>query len=194
MFSRICITRDTKGITMIESMIVIAIGLIGVLGSYALLLSVKGTASASAEVIEVQQEARYIVERIARELRESSPNAVGPDSMLYEDSYQISFDTPRDTNRKFIVNSEGEPEWQRTISYMLDPYSHTLYRYQQYGASNAAEYGEYEMVSKNVEHLAFRRTHDMITISIRTFSNKDGKIGNVADSYADFYTMVKLRN
>jgi type II secretory pathway pseudopilin PulG len=191
MFRRICITRDTKGITMIESMIVIAIGLIGVLGSYALLMSVKGTAAASAEVIEAQQEARYIVERIARELRESSPETVGPDSMLYEDSYLISFDTPRDSNRKFVVGIEGEPEWQRTISYMLDPYSHTLYRYQQYGESNT---GEYEVVSKNVQHLAFRQTHDMITISIRTFSNKGGGIGSVADSYADFYTMIKLRN
>ena len=191
MFRRICIIRDTKGITMIESMIAIAIGLIGVLGSYALLVNVKGTAAASAEVIEAQQEARYIVERIARELRESSPNAVGPDSMLYEDSYQISFDTPRDTNRKFIVGTEGEPEWQRTISYMLDPYSHSLYRYQQYGESNT---GEYEVVSKNVQHLAFRRTNDMVTISIRTFSNKGDKIGSVADSYADFYTMIKLRN
>jgi type II secretory pathway pseudopilin PulG len=191
MFKRICITRDTKGITMIESMIVIAIGLIGVLGSYALLLNVKGTAVASAEVLEAQQEARYIVERIARELRESSPNAVRPDSMLYEDSYQISFDTPRDANRKFIVGTEGEPEWQRTISYMLDPYSQSLYRYQEYGTSNASEY---EVVSNNVQHLAFRRTHDMITISVRTFSNKGGGIGSVADSYADFYTMVKLRN
>lgn len=194
MFRRTCITRDTKGITMIESMVVIAVGLIGVLGSYALLLNVKGTAAASAEVIEAQQEARYIVERIARELRESSPDTVGPDSMLYGDSYQITFYTPRDSNRKFIVGLEGEPEWQRTISYMFDPYSHTLYRYQQYGLSNSAEYGEYEVVSKNVEHLAFRRTHDMITISVRTFSNKGEKMGSVADSYSDFYTMVKLRN
>ncbi len=190
MFRRICITRDTKGITMIELMIVIAIGLIGVLGSYALLLNVKGTAAASAEVIEAQQEARYIVERIARELRESSPTTVAPSSMLYEDSYQITFATPRDSNRRFIVGIKGEPEWQRTITYTFDPYSHTLYRYQEYGASNATE----EVVSKNVQHLAFRQTHDMITISIRTFSNKGDKMGSVADSYADFYTMIKLRN
>jgi len=191
MFRRICITRDTKGITLIESMIVIAVGLIGVLGSYALLLNVKGTAAASADLIEAQQEARYVVERIARELRESSPNAVGPNSMLYEDSYQITFDTPRDSNRKFIVGSEGEPEWQRTISYMWMPNSFSVYRYQQYASSDS---GEYELVSKNVERLAFRQTNDLVTISIRTFSNKGGKIGSVADSYADLYTMIKLRN
>jgi len=115
MFRRICITRDTKGITLLESMIVIAVGLIGVLGSYALLLNVKGTAAASAEVLEAQQEARYIVERIARELRESSPERIGPNSMLYEDSYQVFFDTPRDSTRRFRVGAEGEPEWQRNI-------------------------------------------------------------------------------
>jgi prepilin-type N-terminal cleavage/methylation domain-containing protein len=191
MFRRIFIIRDTKGLTMIESMIVIAIGLIGVLGSYALLLNVRGTAAASAEVIEAQQEARYIVERIARELRESSPTTVAPDSMLYEDSYQITFDTPRDPNRKFIVGIEGEPEWQRTITYTFDPNSHTASRYQEYGTSNVTEY---EVVSENVQHLAFGRTHDMITISIRTFSNKGDKMGSVADSFADLYTMVKLRN
>jgi hypothetical protein len=191
MFRRICIIRGTKGITAIELMIVIAIGLIGVLGSYALLLNVKGTAAASAEVIEAQQEARYIVERIARELRESSPTTVAPDWMVYEDSYEITFDTPRDPNRKFIVGIEGEPEWQRTITYTFDPYSHTLSRYQQYGTSNITEY---EVVSENIQHLAFGRTHDMITISIRTFINKGDKVGSVADSYADLYTMVKLRN
>ena len=191
MFRRICITRDTKGITAIELMIVVAIGLIGVLGSYALLLNVKGTAAASADVLEAQQEARYIVERIARELRESSPTIVGPDWMLYEDSYEITFDTPRDSNRRFIVGTEGEPEWQRTITYEWEPSSRSLYSSQKYGAS---EYEESELVSKNVEHLAFRRTNDMITISIRTFSNKGEEIGSVADSYADFYTMIKLRN
>jgi type II secretory pathway pseudopilin PulG len=191
MFRRICITRDTKGITLLESMIVIAVGLIGVLGSYALLLNVKGTAAASADVLEAQQEARYIVERIARELRESSPEKIGPNSMLYEDSYEITFDTPRDNTRRFIVGAEGEPEWQRTITYKWLPNSLSLYRSQKYGAS---EYEESELVSKNVEHLAFRQTNDMVTISVRIFSNKGGEIGSVADSYADFYTMVKLRN
>ena len=198
MFKPIGIIRGSKGITMIEAVIAMAVGLVGVMGGYSLFANTQGTIAGNTAVVQAQQEARNIVERIARELRESTPDRVWPSYMTYEESDYIVFYTPRDSNRNFIVDADGKPEWQRAILYTVDPYSHSLYRYQLYtsGDCEPTERFQYEIVSRNIDQdgLVFKRTNDMIIISVRTFSSKGEKIGSVADSYAEFYTMVKLRN
>jgi hypothetical protein len=115
--------------------------------------------------------------------------------MSYDESDYIVFFTPRNEDRTFMVDSEGKPKWQRAILYRLDTDS-KLRRYQVYisGTAEPQEIFQSEVVSKNVERLLFSRTDDMITISIRTFSDHNGKVGHVARSHADLYTMVKLRN
>jgi hypothetical protein len=173
-----------------------SIGLIGVAGGYALLANVQGTMSGNSAVTRAQQEARFIVERITRELCESSRDRVWPNPMPYEGSDYIVFLTPRNENRVFMVDNDGNPQWQRAILYRLDSDS-KLRRYQLYmsGTAEPSERYQSEIVSRNVEELLFNRVNnDMITIQIRTFSDQAGKVGHVARSHAEFYTMVKLRN
>ena len=95
------------------------------------------------------------------------------------------------------MNPEGEPEWQRAIAYWLEPWEHKLYRFQYYMWHDPGvddDWFDFEVVSKNVEYMSFRRVNDMITINLRTFADNTGGIGQVARSHAEFTTTVKLRN
>jgi len=196
MFKRIDSVRNPKGFTLIEMVIAMSIGLIGVAGGYALLANVQGTMAGNSAVTQAQQEARFIVERITRELCESSRDRVWPSPMPNGGSDYIVFLTPRNEDRVFIVDNDGNPQWQRAILYRLDSDS-KLRRYQLYmsGTVEPSERYQSEIVSRNVEQLLFNRVNnDMITIHIRTFSDQGEKVGHVARSRAEFYTMVKLRN
>jgi prepilin-type N-terminal cleavage/methylation domain-containing protein len=188
--------RSPKGVGMIEVLIAIVIGAIGMLGAYTLLANVHGTTIGNSATVQAQQDARNIVERIAREMRESSPEMIWPDNMTYEESHYVCFCTPRDEARAFIVDAAGKPDWQRYIAYVFDPGTHEVRRYQLYMKYNPdTDYTvESEIVSKNVEKMSFTRYKDMVTISIRTFANRERRTGHAAQSYADFYTMIKLRN
>jgi len=185
--------RKPKGFTLIEVVIAMSVGIIGAMGGYALFANIQGTTAGNSAAVQAQQEARFIVERIARELRESNRDKVWPNPMPSAGSNYITFLTPRDSNASFIVDAtSGKPKWQRVISYNLDN-SNCLNRYQSYlsGAPSAPN----EILSRKVERLLFNRVNnDMITISIRTFSDQGEKVGHVARSYADLFTMVKLRN
>lgn len=194
--------RNSDGISLLEVMIAVAIGLIGVAGSYSLLATMNSTLTENAETLQAQQEARNIMERMTRELRESSPEVVWPDGYTENgETYWVYFFTPRNINREFMVNAEGEPSWQRGIKYWLDWNTNILYRFQFYLNFNPAvdnwdtsDWYTFEEISRNVEKLTFKRDNDMFTISLRTFANSDGGLGNVARSYADLSTTIKLRN
>ncbi len=190
------ITRNSKGFSLVEVIIAMVIGLIGAMGSYALLASMHGTRAENMAVLQAQQEARNIMERVTRELRESSPEVVWPDWEDWEDSEWVYFFTPRNANREFMVNPEGEPEWQQAIAYWLDSLNNTLYRYRYYLTWDPVleNWFEFEVVSKNVEDISFRRVNDMITINIRTFSDNDGGIGQTARSHSELTTTIQLRN
>jgi len=165
------------------------LALIGIVGSCSLLSDVHGTLIGSTETVQVQQDARIILENIARELRESDYQLVVPDPMI--DSYYIGFRTPRDSIGTFRVDEAGNPDYQRYIEYGLDPESNCLYRYQSYLYEPETQY---EMVVKNVQGVLFNRVGDMVTISIRTFADQSGKTAHAADAYTDFSTRVRLRN
>jgi prepilin-type N-terminal cleavage/methylation domain-containing protein len=203
MLKPIEILRREKGLTLIEVLIAIVITLVGSLAGYAFLAGVRGTVAGNSAVIQSQQEARITVERMARELRESNRDKIWPDPIPTGGSHYIIFFTPRDESRSFVLDEVvhyGRPGWQRTIAYALGENS-TLYRYQIYNLPNRPEPDTErlfrsvpEVVSKNVEWLAFTRDKDLFTISIRMFSDSGDKIGNVAPSYTDFNTTIKLRN
>ncbi len=200
--------RNSKGMTLIEILVVMSLVLIGVLGAYSLLANIQATQSRNVKLTQAQQEARNIVEQIVRDLRESSMDQVWIDSTSGElDS--IVFFTPRDEDRAFNISHEvdaegnalpgyGRPVWQRTVAYSLDSYSHCLYRYESPKLISEVDKIKWsvrsELVSKRVEKLLFSRVDDMITISIRTSEKPNSKFGYVAESYADFYTMVEFRN
>ncbi len=192
--------RSSKGISLMEVMIAMAIGLIGVMGGYALLTSMNSTRVENTAVVVAQGEARNILERMTRELRESSPEAVWPRYNTNGEKYNwVYFWTPRNADREFMINTEGEPEWQRGIQYWLNWNSNTLYRRRFYltfdpYTNDWSDWFNFEMVSENVEEMTFSRDDDMFTINIRTFSDSDGGMGNVARSYADLSTTIKLRN
>ena len=186
--------KNPGGFTLVEMLIAMAVILIGVLASYALLASVHGTRIGDVATVQAQQEARNIVEQIARELRESSPDVVWIGGS--EQNY-ISFFTPRNANKQFIVNSEGLPNWQRAIGYALDTESNELKRYQLYLTYDPDLFYDSfysETISRNAEDLTFSIVNDLITISVRTFYDHDEKSGNVVRSYSEFSTTVKMRN
>ena len=192
--------KSSKGISLMEVMIAMAIGLIGAMGGYAILASMDSTRVENTAVVVAQGEARNILERMTRELRESSPEVVWPRYDTNGAEYNwVYFLTPRNADREFIINTEGEPEWQRGIQYWLNKDSNTLYRFRFYltfdpDADDWSNWFQFEIVSENVEELTFSRDDDMFTINIRTFSHSDGGLGNVARSYVDLSTTIKLRN
>ncbi len=197
MISEIINLKSAKGFSVIEVFIGISISLIGALAAYVFIISIKQSMAGSSEVTKTQQETRVILERITRELRESSPNEIWPDSMTYSSSDYIVFLTPRNDDREFIVGSDGKPKWQRAIRYRYDQYSKELFRDQIY-ISDTTGYPLWdtyysEVVSENVEKLLFSRNNDMIVIALRTFSDEN-KTENMADSYTDLNTRVKMRN
>lgn len=192
--------KSSKGISLMEVMIAMAIGLIGAMGGYALLTSMNSTRTENMAVVEAQGEARNILERMTRELRESSPEVVWPQFDTNGTEYNwVYFLTPRNADREFIINTEGEPEWQRGIQYWLNEDSNILYRFQFYlnfdpDTDDWSNWLQVETISENVEKLTFSRDDDMFTVNIRTFSYSDGGQGNVARSYMDLDTTIKLRN
>ena len=117
MFKSIDTMRNTEGMTLIETLVAIFMGFVGMMGSFALLASVKGTLTENTAVVLAQQEARNVVTSIARELRESSPKHIYIYSWSYSEGESESdfvfFYTPRDGDRRFVVDASGEPEWHR---------------------------------------------------------------------------------
>ena len=198
MFRLIDISRGTRGITLMETAIAISVALIGALGGYTLLANVRGTMAGNTAAIEAQQDARNIVERIARELREASPEKLWPDRMMYEGSDYIIFYTPRDENAKFIVDDQGKPEWRRAVAYIIDSESNEIHRHQLYmNDSPDITYDTYqfEVIAKNVEQLSFTQARDMVAVYVRTYTDRgEGEAGHSSRAYAEFQTKIKLRN
>ena len=198
MFKPMDIIGNNKGLTLVETLVAIALGSVAVMGSFTLLTGVQGTMTENSEAVQAQQEARNILQRIAREVRESSPEKTWIYSWSdYEnegDADTIFFYTSRDKDSRFIVDDSGKPDWQREISYALDRYSNHLYRFQYYMSLDEGYPYQWEIVSRNVEKLSFEQVNDMLVISIRTFADTAEGTGNVARAYANFHTMINLRN
>lgn len=197
MLKTINLIKKTSGLSLIEMLVTIAVISIGIMASYSLLASIRGTRVGNVAAIQAQQEARNILERIAREVRESSPEVLQISSMYEGQASHIRFYTPRNAEKQFIVDPEGAPKWQRSIEYMLDPYTHEISRYQYYMTYDPDAYdGSYhfESISKNAEKLTFNRVNDLLTISVRTFYDHEGKVGTVTRAHAELSTTVKLRN
>jgi len=197
MRKRMNITGNASGLSLIEMLIAIAVISVGVMASYTLLASVRGTRVGNVAAVQAQQEARNILEQIAREVRESSPEVLWVSSMYEGQASYISFYTPRNAEKQFIVDPEGAPKWQRSVEYMLDPYTNELCRYQYYLTYDPDIYDApyyFECISKNAEKLTFNRVNDLLTISVRTFYDHEGKVGSVTRAHADLSTTIKLRN
>ena len=190
------IVANEKGLSLMETLVAVSLGSAAILGSLSLLMGVEGTMTESREAVQVQQEARNIVECIAREVRESCPDKIQITSYPQGewDAETILFHTPRDEDGRFVMDNSGKPDWQREIAYELDRDSHYLYRSQYYLASGEGGAYQSEVVSKNVERLNFAQNNDMLLISIRTFVDTCDGTGYRSRAYADFQTMVKLRN
>jgi prepilin-type N-terminal cleavage/methylation domain-containing protein len=188
-------TESIKGFTIIETLIALSISLVGTLAGYLLITNMNQSIAGSSAVTQAQQEGRIIIEHITRELRESSPEKIWPASLTYTNSNYLYFYTPRDEAKAFKIDSSGKPLWQKIVWYIFEQNSNRLIRYELYlpDPNNPFRYSNYrsEVVSDKVKNLAFGRSKDMITISIRTFQNK---AKNTANSYADFNTKIKLRN
>ncbi len=193
MFKQLNTIESAKGMTLIELVMTMAIATIAILGGYALLIGIEGTRAGTNEVVQVQQEARNLAERMTRELREGNVYEVWPSSLYTEESNYITFYTARDSNKVFNVESNGLLIWKSVVTYQFDGFSNELIRSQ---SDITGENYYAEVLSKNVERMAFSLDPltNMLTISIRTFVDWTGKPGNIPKSYSEFTTEIKLRN
>ncbi len=200
--------RKSEGITLIEMLIAMSVVLVGVAASYTLLGGIQATQAGNMRLVQAQQEARNIVEHIARELRESSVDYIWIDSTSGK-ADSIIFHVPRDGDRAFHVYHEvneegiplsgyGRPVPQSTIAYSLDSSSHYLYRYRLSGLISDIDKIKWdsdgEIISRRVEKILFGREDNMITISVRTFEEPNSKLANATKSYSDYYTKIEFRN
>ena len=189
MFKTIGSIRDSKGVTLVEILISVCITIVGIIGGFWLLSHMRGTPEGRFETVQVQQDARTLVENIAIELSESTPNLVVPDPMINSDC--IAFYTPRDSNGVLVLDEAGNADWQRYVKYTLDQESNRLYRFVSYVGELETQV---EIVATNVQKLLSTRNGEIVTISMRTFSDQSAETGNVADAYTDFCTEVRLKN
>ncbi len=189
MFRTVCSIRDSKGLTLLEILISLWVTILGIIGGLSLFPKICDTSAEDFETAKVWQDARTLVQNIARELSESAPNMVVPDPMINSDC--IAFYTPRDSSGALVLDKTGNADWQRYVKYMLDQKSNRLYKFVSYiGESDT----QVEIVATNVQQLLSTRKGDVVTISMRTFSDQSVETGNVADAYTDFCTEVRLKN
>ena len=215
--------RASKGISLVEMTISIFIVSIAVMGADSLFIAVTNTSAGNSEMVQVQQEARYAMEKMARELRESSADRVWTGTDLSSSESMVVFLTPRNGEKTFAVDESGGPEWRKAVLYRLDILSSSLHRYQSTEpdmlSALAAEDVDTYSVDKVVyaiqsrEHaevlggnsvvgiaaLSFTRTDDKLVISMRAGAKVEGVEGgggrgNVAAPFAHLHTMVRLRN
>jgi hypothetical protein len=189
MFKTVFSIRDSKGVTLVEILISVCITIVGVIGGLLLFPNICGVSAGDFEMLQVQQDARTIVENIAIELSESAPNLVVPDPMINSDC--IAFYTPRDSNGALVMDEAGNADWQRYVKYTLDQKSNRLYKFASFIGQPETQV---EITATNVQHLLFTRKGDVVTISMRTFSDQSVETGNVAHAYTDFCTEVRLKN
>lgn len=189
MFKTIENIRGSKGMTLVEILISVCVIVAVIIGGLCLLSYMRGTPEERFKTVQVQQDARTLVENMARELSKSVPNLVVPDPMI--DSDFIAFYTPRDGDVESVPDKVGNTDWQRYVKYMLDRKSNRLYKF----VSHVGEpETQIEIMATNVQQLLSTRKGDVVTISMRTFSDKSMETGNVAHAYTDFCTEVKLKN
>ncbi len=188
MFKTVWSIRDSKGVTLVEILISVCITIFGIVGGLWLLSNMRCTSAEDFGTVQVQQDARTLVENMARELSESAPNMVVPDPMINSDC--IAFYTPRSSNGALVLDKDGNADWQRYVKYMLDQKSNRLYKFVSYLGKPKTQV---EIVATNVQQLLSTRKGDVVTISMRTFSDQSVETGNVANAYTDFCTEVRLK-
>ncbi len=189
MFKTACSIRDSKGVTLVEILISFCITVGMIIGGLLLLSYMRGTSEERFETVQVQQDARTLVENMARELSKSAPNLVVPDPMINSDC--IAFYTPRDGNVESVPGKVCNTDWQRYVKYMLDRKSNRLYKFVSYVGEPETQV---EIVATNVQQLLSTRKGDVVTISMRTLRDQSMETDNVADAYTDFCTQVRLEN
>ena len=218
MFKLIHATEDSAGLSLIEVVIASLIVSISVMGSYTLFAGIKDSSVGNSTVMQTQQEARIAVERMARELRESSTDRMWTheDIDFYEP--MIIFLTPRDEDRTFVVDESGDPDWQRAVLYRLDIYLNRVYRYESYepyivstlAADSVNPFEIYELVYEmqwyaqpeelcgnnavNIVGLDFSRDNDTLFISMRTAPDRGEGGEDGSDPYMDTNTAKSYTN
>ena len=211
MFKLIRTMEDSAGLSLVEVVIASLIISISVMGSYALFAGVIDSSAGNSKVLQAQQEARITMERMARELRESSADRVWTREDTYFYEPMVMFLTPRDQARTFVVDEFGDPEWQRVVLYRLDLCLNRIYRHESYepyiissliaiASGNASTDETYEWLAYEVLYcgqteelggngamgvmrLDFSRDNDKLLISMRAAPGSGRSTGDVYDPY-----------
>jgi len=204
----------TKGLTLIELLIAVSISSIGILGSYSLISNIRNTVASQSEAVQAQQSARNIMERMAREIRESKPEYIWTTGDLNVSEPTILFLTPRDENNKFSLDSNGKPLWKGVVMYRLDSSSKDLFRYKSsdpdiismikdsgniplalYNIRQRIQPTEEEASSNfDLEGMSYNPSNEIISLSVKTVANFTDRQKKNYNSFALFRTKVRSRN
>lgn len=174
-----------SGFTIMEAAIAMTVALISLIAAYALVLAAGRHHRASAEMTDMYSYSRLAMERMVRDISETSNETVTVrttyvNSLDYVRDDAISFASARDEDGRFQLASYGafdfmRPVWQKAIVYYLledenngngeNGYSKTLYRKEVFWDDWGADTGNYdptlamdtngEVIAWNVDYMYF---------------------------------------
>ena len=92
---------NTKnGFTLVEAMIAILLLSVILLGVYGVLLTGNAVSGTDLALVDMQQQARNAMDRMVREVRESSSEVI---TVINANSDKITFTTPNETGIKYYL-------------------------------------------------------------------------------------------
>lgn len=123
MFARIRNRCSQRGFTLMETVIALGVASISVIGAYSLALVIEKHYRSSSAVSDVYRQSRIAMERMFRDISETSNETI---TITYDPYDAISFASARDENGDFQSETYGalnfsRPVWQKAIVYYTLP-------------------------------------------------------------------------
>lgn len=159
--------RGSRGYALADLVVGMAVFALVLAGVYQVFIPVLRFAASARERLAVQQDVRLAVDRMARDLRESTMSTGR--LQVYPGGTSIGLVTARaGCSGAFSVDpATGKPRWQATIYIVLDPATGEVRRYcdptTTFTAATPVTGGPYLVLARNVQALAFAIARDPAT-------------------------------
>lgn len=196
--------RRDKGFTLIEMLLTMTLSLIGIASVTTTLILGYRYFYLGNDITQIQQRAGIALEKMVKELRETSMDRIepNPDSINSEENSSniISFASARDENNNFLTDAEGMPDWTKAIVYFIDTDSNVLYRYKESKDNWDANYdisgfdsstvsGEKSLVTSVTGLKFWFSGNNLLNIKIEVLLDSE-----IQQSSLELTTAIKIRN
>jgi type II secretory pathway pseudopilin PulG len=117
----LAIASNGKGFTLVETVVALGVAAISVIGAYGLVIAIEKHYRSSAVVAEAQRQCRIAMERMFKDISETSNETI---TIAHDPHVAISFASARDANGNFQSESYGHlgygrPVWQKAVVYYV---------------------------------------------------------------------------